>query len=188
MKKRFIPLKYLFGIVILLIQFHLKWLILAIISATSLQNRRFYTLCHLDIYLVLHRYTETDSTDYWWFEKQENKPNYYKGRIGVLINGGCFSTTGHLLALMREYKIGTFYGEYSQGSNYSNSGGQAFVLPYSKTLVWIPTFQYKMRTPQVGNDLKGIKPAFEIQIEPKDLKTKYDSQLDFVIKKMEQNK
>jgi hypothetical protein len=27
-------------------------------------------------------------------------------------------------------------------------GGQAFVLPYTKTLVWIPTFQFKMRTPK----------------------------------------
>ncbi|MGE8291238.1 MAG: S41 family peptidase, partial [Sphingobacterium sp.] len=59
----------------------------------------------------LNCYTETDSTDYWWFERQQNKPNFYKGRISVLINGGCFSTTGHLLALMREYKIGKFYGE-----------------------------------------------------------------------------
>ena len=59
-------------------------------------------------------YTDTNVTDYWWFEKQQNKPNYYKGKIEVLMNGGCFSTTGHLLALMREYKIGKFYGEYSQ--------------------------------------------------------------------------
>jgi C-terminal processing protease CtpA/Prc len=136
----------------------------------------------------LNCYTETDNTDYWWFEKQQNKPNYYKGKISVLINGGCFSTTGHLLALLREYKIGKFYGEYSQGSNYSNAGGQAFVLPYTKTLVWIPTFQFKMRTPYFINDPKGIKPDVEIQIQPNDLKTKFDRQLDFVIKEMEQNK
>lgn len=133
----------------------------------------------------LNCYTATDSTDYWWFEQQQNKPNYYKGKISVLINGGCFSTTGHLLALMREYKIGKFYGEYSQGSNYSNSGGQAFVLPYSKTLVWIPTFQYKMRTPDFVYDPKGIKPDVEIQIKHNDLKTRFDRQMDFVIKQIE---
>ncbi|WP_185126677.1 S41 family peptidase [Chryseobacterium aurantiacum] len=136
----------------------------------------------------LHCYTETDGTDDWWFEKQQNKPNYYKGKISVLINGGCFSTTGHLLALMREYKIGSFFGEYSQGSNYSNAGGQAFILPYSKTLVWIPTFQYKMRTPNFQSDPKGIKPDVEIQIEPSDLKTKFDRPMDFLIQQIEQNK
>lgn len=136
----------------------------------------------------LNCYTETGSTDYWWFEQQQNKPNYYKGNISVLINGGCFSTTGHLLSLLREYKIGKFYGEYSQGSNYSNSGMQAFVLPYSKTLVWIPIFQFKMRTPNFRSDPKGIKPDIELQIEPNDLKTKFDRQMDYLIKQIEQNK
>lgn len=130
----------------------------------------------------LNCYTETDGTDDWWFELQQNKPNFYKGKISVLINGGCFSTTGHLLALMREHKIGKFYGEYSQGSNYSNSGGQAFILPYSKTLVWIPTFQYRMRTPHFINDPKGIKPDVEIQTEPDDLRTGFDRPMDFVMK------
>ncbi|MEQ1554672.1 MAG: S41 family peptidase [Ferruginibacter sp.] len=136
----------------------------------------------------LNCYTETDSTDYWWFEQQQNKPNYYKGNISVLINGGCFSTTGHFLSLLREHKMGTIYGEYSQGSNYSNSGGQAFVLPYTKTLVWIPTFQFKMRTPNFISDPKGIKPDLELQIEANDLKTKFDRQMDYLIKQIEQNK
>lgn len=131
----------------------------------------------------LNCYTSTNSPDdYWWFKKQENKANFYKGRISVLINGGCFSTTGHLLSLMRAYKVGKFYGEYSQGSNYSNAGGQAFVLPYSKTLVWIPTFQYRMKTPNFINDPKGIKPDIEIQIQPNDLRSKFDRQMDFIIK------
>ncbi|WP_298220935.1 S41 family peptidase [Flavobacterium sp.] len=136
----------------------------------------------------LNCYTETDATDYWWFEQQQGKSNYYKGKISVLINGGCFSTTGHLLSLMRAYRIGKCYGEYSQGSNYSNSGGQAFVLPYSKTLVWIPTFQYKMRTPNFVYDPKGIKPDVEIQMQPKDLKTQFDRPMDFLIKQIATNK
>ncbi|MCE3076183.1 S41 family peptidase [Chryseobacterium gwangjuense] len=124
----------------------------------------------------------------WWFDKQFNKSNFYKGNISVLINGGCFSTTGHLLALLREYKIGKFYGEYSQGSNYSNAGGQAFILPYSKTVVWIPTFQYKMRTPNFQYDPNGIKPDVYVPIEPDDLKTKFDRQMGFVLKQIEENK
>ena len=136
----------------------------------------------------LNCYTETDSTDYWWFEQQQNKPNYYKGNISVLINGGCFSTTGHFLSLLREHKIGKIYGEYSQGSNYSNSGGQAFVLPFTKTLVWIPTFQFKMRTPNFISDAKGIKPDKEIQFEPNDLKTRFDRQMDYVKSEIEQKK
>lgn len=137
----------------------------------------------------LNCYTSTNSLDdFWWFQKQKNKPNYYKGEISVLINGGCFSTTGHLLSLMREYNIGKLYGEYSQGSNYSNAGGQAFVLPYSKTLFWIPTYQYKMKTPNFKPDPKGIKPDVEVQLQPNDLKTNFDRPMDFVLKQIEAKK
>jgi C-terminal processing protease CtpA/Prc len=136
----------------------------------------------------LHCFTETDGEDYWHFEKQQNKPNYYKGKLSVIINGGCFSTSGHFLAMLRNNKIGKFYGEYSQGSNYSNSGGQSFVLPYSKTLVWIPTFQYKVRTPNFTYDKKGIKPDIEVLNKPKDFKTNYDRQMNFVVKEILQKK
>jgi hypothetical protein len=136
----------------------------------------------------LHCYTETDSTDYWWFEKQQNKPNYFKGKISILIDGACFSTTGHLIALLRDNNIGTFYGEYSQGSNYSNSGMQAFILPYSKTLVWIPFYQFKMRTPNFKYDPKGIRPDFEIGVNSSDLKANFDRQLNYLIKKVEAQK
>lgn len=131
----------------------------------------------------LNCYNSTNSDD-WWFKKQQSKVNPFKGKISILMNGGCFSTTGHFLALLREYKIGKFYGEYSQGSNYSNAGGQAFVLPYSKTLVWIPTFLYKMRTPNFKNDAKGIKPDFEIPVQAEDLQTGFDRQMDFVVREI----
>lgn len=131
----------------------------------------------------LNCYNSTNSDD-WWFKKQQSKVNPFKGKISILMNGGCFSTTGHFLALLREYKIGKFYGEYSQGSSYSNAGGQAFVLPYSKTLVWVPTFQYKMRTPNFQNDEKGIKPDVEITVQAEDLKTGFDRQMDFVVREI----
>lgn len=136
----------------------------------------------------LHCFTETAGEDYWHFEKQQNKTNYYKGKLSVIINGGCFSTSGHFLAMLRNNKIGKFYGEYSQGSNYSNSGGQSFVLPYSKTLVWIPTFQYKVRTPNFIYDKKGIKPDIEILSIPEDFKTNYDRQMNFVLKEISRKK
>jgi hypothetical protein len=45
-----------------------------------------------------------------------------------------------------------------------------------------------MRTPNFINDQKGIKPDVELQIQPNDLKTKFDRQMDFVIREIEQNK
>jgi C-terminal processing protease CtpA/Prc len=124
-------------------------------------------------------YCVTDD-DWGYLKQQQNKITYYKGELSVLINGGCGSTTGHFLALLREYSIGKFYGEYSFQSNYSNSGIQNFILPYSKTLYSIPFYYFKINTHKFIYDPKGIKPDFEILLEPNDLKTNFDRQLNFV--------
>ena len=117
---------------------------------------------------------------------------YFRKRFSLLkfllLRLGFYLDVSSLLLFGRDNNIGKFYGEYSQGSNYSNSGMQAFVLPYSKTLVWIPVFQFKMRTPNFQYDTKGIKPDIEIQIQSNDLKTKFDRQLNYVIKQIETNK
>ncbi|WP_211208927.1 S41 family peptidase [Cytophaga aurantiaca] len=136
----------------------------------------------------LNLYTQTNEIYNWQFEKQYPKPNSLKGKIYVLINGGSFSSTGHVLSLMRDKGIGIFYGEYSQGSNYSNAGLQAFILPYSQTKVWIPFIQFKMRTPNFQYDPKGIKPDVEIELQPDDLKTNYDRVLNYALMEIETNK
>jgi hypothetical protein len=42
--------------------------------------------------------------------------NKFSGTMYVLIDGGCFSTTGHLCSLLRYHGIGTFIGEETAGS------------------------------------------------------------------------
>lgn len=124
---------------------------------------------------------ETNKKDYWWFEKQKGKRKYYKGNLVTLIDGGCFSTTGHFVALLKDNQIGKLFGEYTQGSYYSNDGGLMFQLPYSKSLIRIPTAQFKMRMPSFVYNPKGISPDFEITKRPEDFKTNYDRQLNFTI-------
>lgn len=128
--------------------------------------------------------TQTDKNARWWFKQQNCKKKNYQGNLVVLINGGCFSTTGHFLALLRDNHIGKLYGECSQGSFYSNDGGHSFQLPYSKTLLGIPTAQFKMRMPNFSYDSKGICPDIEVLKSPKDFKTNYDRQLNCAIEEL----
>jgi hypothetical protein len=65
---------------------------------------------------------------------------------------------------------------------YNNSSAVSFILPYSKTKVWLPIFQFMMRTPNFQADPKGIRPDVEIQIEPDDWQSGFDRLLNFVIK------
>lgn len=135
-------------------------------------------------YTNLYCEVETNKKDYWWFEKQKGQKKYYKGNLITLIDGGCFSTTGHFVALLKDNKIGKLYGENTQGSYYSNDGGLMFQLPYSKSFVRIPTAQFKMRMPNFVYDPKGISPDFEITKTPEDFKTNYDRQLNFTIEQL----
>lgn len=118
----------------------------------------------------------------WWFKQQKPQKENYKGKLAVLINGNCFSTTGHFLTLLKDNGIGKLYGQCSQGTNYSNDGSLVFELPYSGMPVRIPAAQFKMRTTAFVHDNKGICP--DVEISPTNPEQLYngDITLDFVIR------
>lgn len=118
---------------------------------------------------------------YWWYGLQKNKKKFYSGKLGVLINGACFSTTGHFLTLLRDNNIGQLIGECSQGSFYSNDGGIMFKLPHSKFLVRIPNAQFKMKTLNFKYNPKGICPDIEVTKQKEDFITGYDRQFSEAI-------
>ncbi len=86
----------------------------------------------------------------------ESAPNFYPGlkrpvplaadrfggRLLVLMNGGSFSSTGHLLALLRSQGVGTFVGEESGGSFACSDGSITLSLRHTglrfrcSTMVW----------------------------------------------------
>ncbi len=50
--------------------------------------------------------------------------NCFKGELYTLINGGSFSTTGHLISLLKYHNIGSFIGEESGGSGVVTAFGK----------------------------------------------------------------
>jgi hypothetical protein len=97
-------------------------------------------------------------SNYWGLIRQKPKRKSFQGKLVVLEDGGCFSTTGHFIALIKNYNIGQLIGDYSMGSSYSNDGGLYFQLPYSKFKVRIPTTRFKVDVDNFAYDPKGIKP------------------------------
>lgn len=128
--------------------------------------------------------TETGKNDFWWFKKQMGKSNYFNGNLITIIDGGCFSTTGHFISLLKDKNIGKLLGECSQGSYYSNDGGQVFQLPYSKFMFHIPVAQFKMRLTHFVYDSKGICPDMVVTKNAEDFRTKYDRQLNVAIEQL----
>ena len=57
--------------------------------------------------------------------------NRYTGKLAILMDGISFSTSGHLLALLKSQGVGTFFGEESGGSFACTDSSQDFTLKNS---------------------------------------------------------
>ncbi|MBS1718246.1 MAG: hypothetical protein JSS72_11000 [Armatimonadetes bacterium] len=92
-----------------------------------------------------------------WGTQQPQKPTF-TGKVFVLINGGCFSTTGEFLSTTYQQKRATFIGEESgAGLQGNNSGPTAEVtLPHSKVQVVVPLMRYEMAV--TSKSIRGIMP------------------------------
>lgn len=67
----------------------------------------------------------------------------FSGNVFVLIDGGCFSATGHFCSLVKYHNLATFIGEETGGSFYCNDNSTLVTLSNSGIRVNIPrtTFQ-----------------------------------------------
>jgi hypothetical protein len=74
-------------------------------------------------YLTDHEFTyfqrNPDVTDFEpLYNPMQANPNSYTGKVFVLVNGGCLSTTGHLISLLKYHTDAVFIGE-EPGSTFS---------------------------------------------------------------------
>lgn len=107
-------------------------------------------------------YLEKEPVPYFLAEKSFSYPSLcnpipvaaqpYTGKLYVLINGNCFSTTGHLLALLKYHKIGTMIGEESGGSFACSDSSKSIELKNTGL-----QFRYSTKVYQV--DVTGLTPG-----------------------------
>jgi hypothetical protein len=90
-------------------------------------------------------------------------PEYvFTGELIVLIDGWCFSSTGHMLSLLRCYKRGVLMGEESGGAGACNDASKEYVLKHTRLRLNLPraTFATSARCLPPG---RGIPPDIEVQ-------------------------
>jgi hypothetical protein len=80
------------------------------------------------------------------YNTMEANENSFDGNCYVLINGGCLSTTGHLISLLKYHKRAVFIGEEPGSWFYCNDFSKQVKLPNTQIEVNIPqaTFQTKV--------------------------------------------
>ncbi|MBN2227734.1 MAG: hypothetical protein JW763_10265 [candidate division Zixibacteria bacterium] len=85
----------------------------------------------------------------------------FGGKLLVLIDGGCFSTTGHLLSILKYHRRGVFIGEESGGSYACNGGYKDMTLANSGINVLLPRTVFRTAVSGFARG-KGIAPDFPV--------------------------
>ncbi|MGD2089812.1 MAG: S41 family peptidase [Candidatus Aminicenantes bacterium] len=114
-----------------------------------------------------------------WSPKDPHETNF-NGNVYFLIDGGCFSTTGHFCSLAQFHNLGIFIGEETGGSFYCNDGHVNRLLPNTGI-----NLQYARTTwaTAVSGYVKGrgIMPDYTVNSSLDDLINGFDRQMAYVL-------
>ena len=115
---------------------------------------------------------------------QKNSTPYFSGKLYVLIDGNCFSTTSECLSMLHSYTAAVFIGEESGGGYYGNCSGSVprIILPNSLLQVGIPIMKYSMAVKDYKYKDRGVIPDYKISPTIKDKLLSYDPELEFAKK------
>jgi hypothetical protein len=110
--------------------------------------------------------------------QQPTKPTF-TGKVLILINGDCFSTTAEFLSQAHYHKRATFIGEESGGGYYGNTSGEvpALTLPNTKLIVYVPLVTYYMAVSSYKAAAHGVLPDHPISYTMQELLAGKDKDL-----------
>ena len=92
----------------------------------------------------------------------------FRGNLFVLMDGGCFSTTGHLLSLFKYHKLGVLIGEQSGGSHSCYGCPKSYTL--SNTGLSLDCQRCVFVTEVTGFEIgRGVMPNIEVRPVIEDL-------------------
>ncbi|MEO5643693.1 MAG: S41 family peptidase [Bacteroidia bacterium] len=116
--------------------------------------------------------------------KQKNSTPYYSGKLFILIDGNCFSTTSECLSMLHSYTSAVFIGEESGGGYYGNCSGSVaqLTLPNSLLQIGIPLMKYSMAVKEYKYKDRGVIPDYNILPTIKDKILCHDPELEFAKK------
>jgi hypothetical protein len=120
---------------------------------------------------------------------QQNRPGSFGGNVYFLIDGGCGSSTTEFAAIAHYNKRGPFIGQETNGTYFGNNSGEmpTLTLPNTGVMIVIPLFQFVMAVsdPPYG---RGIIPDYTVVRTVEDYVTGIDTELEFALDLIRQNR
>lgn len=132
-----------------------------------------YTYFHKDV----PRYSKLKKTI-------QPKPNGFKNKSYILINGRCFSTTGHFCSLVKENDLGIFVGDETGGTYTCNDFSKNFTLKNTNLTLRTATEIVKTTASTLTNK-HGIMPNHYVVPVIDDFLTNTDPVLNYTLKLIE---
>jgi Peptidase family S41 len=106
--------------------------------------------------------------------------NHFDGDLYTLINGNCFSSTGHLCALMKYHHLGKFIGSETDGTYTCNDNSTYVSLNNTGIQLRIARNSFSVAVKGIPR-FKGISPDFPVENTVKDNIAGRDSAKSFAM-------
>ncbi len=104
----------------------------------------------------------------------------FNGRLMVLINGGCFSSTPHLCALLKYHKIGTFVGTEAGATYTCNGAAREIKLSHTGFIAVVNRRSFAAAVDGFPDD-RGILPDYIVMPRIEDLIQGRDVQKEYAL-------
>lgn len=107
----------------------------------------------------------------------------FTGKLWILIDGGCLSSTTHLCALLKHHRIGRFIGGETAGNHTCNDNSKTFLLSHSGLRVTLARATYAAAVSGMARD-RGIVPDEPVQVKLADLLQGIDTVKEYALRRV----
>ncbi len=109
---------------------------------------------------------------------------HFSGTVQVLIDGGCFSTSGHFCSIVRYHGLAVFVGETGGGTFRCHDNSRDFVLDNTGIRLRVARTTYEAAVPD--HDVsEGFPPDFRVVPTIQDILAGTDVQMDYAVRMTE---
>jgi C-terminal processing protease CtpA/Prc len=112
--------------------------------------------------------------------------NPFKGKLFVLIDGGCFSSTGHFCALLRSHDIGTFVGSETGATYTCNDATARMTLKKTNLRLFVARMTFEAAAGGLPRN-RGILPDIPVEPQIKDMLARNDTVLEYTLEYIKEN-
>jgi C-terminal processing protease CtpA/Prc len=106
--------------------------------------------------------------------------NAFSGKLYVLINGGCFSSTGHLCALLKYHERGIFIGEETGGTYECNDAHVRLTTSVTHLNLNVARMTYTAAVKGISRET-GIMPDYPVEPSISDFLEGRDAVKEFAV-------